>query len=327
MIHLKSVLKDEIFWFLALRKSSKSKSAYDHDRHTFRLFDEYLCSIDCEDKNLTEEKVTGWIGSLKGKSSTIANVVIVLRIFLAYLKGYGVNAYIPPIPKVSDDYIPYIFSDDELKLIFSIADNLKMGKSQKNTLLHVELPMILRLMCGCGLRIGETLSLKMKDIDLDTGVLTMRYTKSDKQRLVPMHPSLTESLAQYCIAMGMIGYPEAYLFPTSDSMEPVSVHNARHKFNSILEQGDISLPGRKKNQRGPCMHCLRHVFAFKSFANAEKAGRKVDDLIPYLSIYLGHDSLKETEKYLKFSSEMFPDAMELFKDYTAQIFPEVNFDE
>lgn len=325
MIQFKSVLKDEITWFLALRKASKSKSAYDHDRHTLKVFDEYLYSIDCEDKNLTEEQVIGWIGTLTRKSSSIANLVIVVRIFLAHLKGYGVNAYIPPIPKVSDDYIPYIFSDDELKIIFYIADNLQVGKPQKNTLIHVEFPMILRLMYGCGLRIGETLSLKMKDVDFDAGVLTMRYTKGDKQRLVPMHPSLTESLEQYCMAMGMIGYPEAFLFPTSDLMEPVTAQNARHKFSFILEQGNIYLPGRRKHQRGPCMHCLRHVFAFKSFANAEKAGRRVDDIIPYLSIYLGHDSLKETEKYLKFSSEMFPNAMELFNDYTAQIFPEVNF--
>lgn len=270
MIQFKSVLKDEITWFLALRKASKSKSAYDHDRHTLKLFDEYLCSIDCEDKNLTEEQVTGWIGILKGKSSSIANVVVVVRIFLAYLKSYGVNAYIPPIPKVSDDYIPYIFSDDEMKLIFSIADTLQMGKPQKNIIIHVEFPMILRLMYGCGLRIGETLSLKMKDVDFDAGVLTLKYTKGDKQRLVPMHPSLTESLGQYCMAMGMIGYPEAYLFPTSDLMEPVRVHNAGHKFNSILRQGNIFLPGRKKHQRGPCMHCLRHVFTFKSFAIQRK---------------------------------------------------------
>jgi integrase/recombinase XerD len=327
MIQFKSVLKDEIAWFLALRKASKSKSAYDHDRYALRLFDNYICAINCEDKNLTEEQVISWIGALTGKSSSIANMVIVIRIFLAHLKGYGVNAYIPPIPKVSDDYIPYIFSDDEIKLIFSIADNLKMGKPQKNTLIHVELPMILRLMLGCGLRISETLSLKMKDIDFDAGVLTMKHTKGDKQRLVPMHPSLTESLEQYCMAMGLIGYPEAYLFPTSDLTKPVTVKNARHKFSFILDQGRITLPGRKKHQRGPCMHCLRHVFAFKSFANAEKAGRRVDDLIPYLSIYLGHDSLKETEKYLKFSSEMFPDAMKLFDDYTAQIFPGVHFDE
>jgi integrase len=167
----------------------------------------------------------------------------------------------------------------------------------------------------------------MKDVHIDIGVLILKCTKGDKQRLVPMHPSLTECLRQYCIAMGMIGYPEAYLFPTSDSKEPVTVHNARYKFNSILEQSDVFLHVRKKHQRGPCMHCLRHVFVFKSFANAEKAGRRVDDIIPYLSIYLGHDSLKETDKYLKFSSEMFPAAMELFESYTAQTFPEVNFDE
>jgi len=63
------------------------------------------------------------------------------------------------------------------------------------------------------------------------------------------------------MAMGMIGYSDAYLFPTSDSVEPVTVHNAQHKFNSILEQGDIFLLAKKKRQRGPCLHCLRHVVA------------------------------------------------------------------
>ena len=107
----------------------------------------------------------------------------------------------------------------------------------------------------------------------------------------------------------------------------MTAHSARHAFNGILEQGGISSPGRKKHQRGPCIHCLRHAFVFKSFADAQKDGQRIDDAVPYLSIYLGHDSLKETEKYMKFSSEMFPEAMELFDDYTAQIFPEVNYDE
>ena len=66
---------------------------------------------------------------------------------------------------------------------------------------------------------------------------------------------------------------------------------------------------------------------FKSFSNLEKNGQKIDDMIPYLSIYLGHESLRETEKYLKFSSELFPDEMKLFEKYTTQVFPEVNYDE
>ena len=327
MSQFRSVLQDEITEFLALRKASKSKSTYDHDCHTFRLFDDYLCSICCDDRNLTEEQITGWIRTLTGKSSSIANVVRSLRIFLTQLKAYGVNAYIPPIPKVSDDYVPYIFSKVEMDLLFSVADAMQKGRPQKNTLIHMEFPMILRLMFGCGLRTGETLSLRIKDVDFDIGVLTLRHAKGDKQRLVPMHNSLTNILRKYCMAMGMIGYPEAYLFPTSDPTEPVSTHNAQHRFNFILERANISLPGRRKHQRGPCLHCLRHVFAFQSFANSEREGRRIDDTVPYLSTYLGHESLRETEKYLKFSNEMFPDAMELFDDYTAQVFPEVNFNE
>jgi integrase/recombinase XerD len=327
MTQFKSVLKDVIVDFLSLRKASKSESTYSHDHHILSLFDKYLCAIDCSDKNLSEAQMNGWITTLTGKSNSIANMVILIRIFLIHLKGYGVHPYIPPIPKSMDDYIPYIFSNNEMTLIFSNADKQILGKHRKNTLIHIEFPMVLRLICGCGLRIGETLALKMKAVDLDIGVLTLKYTKDDKQRLVPMHSSLTKILKQYCMAMGIIGYPEAYLFPSTDLMEPVTVANAQHKFSSILEQCNIRLPGRKKHQRGPCIHCLRHVFTFNSFANGEEAGHKIDNYTPFLSIYLGHDSLNETEKYLKFSSEMFPDAMKLFDDYTSEVFPEVNFDE
>ena len=327
MIEFNSVLKDEFFQFLQLRIATKSKSASDHDRHTLQLFDAYLCGIGSKDKNLSEEEVTGWITTLEGKSSSKANQVIVIRIFLEQLKGYGIEPYIPPIPKVNEDYIPYIFSDIELVNIFTLTDELSTGSILKNKYIHLEFPMIIRLMYGCGLRIGETLLLQMKDVDMELGVLTLRYTKGDKQRLVPMHPSLTDILKHYCMAMGIIGIPDAYLFLESDVDKALKVAAARHKFDAILKLADISLPGRKKHERGPCLHCLRHVFTFKAFRNAEMEGRRVDDLVPYLSIYLGHDSLKETEKYLKFSSEMFPEAMELFDDYTSQIFPEVKFDE
>jgi integrase len=313
---------------LALRKASKCKSTYSHDKHILRGFDEYLCTISCTNKNLSEEQLVGWVHTLSGKTGSIANQVTVLRIFLSQLSSYGIRSYIPPVPKVHDDYVPYVYSEIELNSIFHIADVLeKKCNVKKNTLIHVEEPMILRLMYGCGLRIGETLSLKMGDVDLVTGVLTLRCTKGDKQRLVPMHHSLTGILEHYCMAMGIVGYPESYLFPTIDPLEPVTPMNARHRFDNLLEQAEISLPGRGKNQRGPCLHCLRHVFVFKAFANAEKGGRRIDDIVPYLSIYLGHDSLRETEKYLKFSSELFPEAMKLFGQYSTQVFPEVNYDE
>jgi integrase/recombinase XerD len=326
MTEFKSILKVELSDFLSLRKISKSKSAYDHDCHTLRIFDEYLVDINCTSKNLMEDQVTDWIRTIEGKSSTIANVVIVIRLFLENLKSYGINPYIPPTPKIRDDYIPYIFSDNEMRRIFGIADSLQKVKPVKNIFIHNEFPMILRLMYGCGLRAGESLSLRMKDIDLEIGVLTLNNTKGDKQRLVPMHHSLTKILERYCIAMGIMGYPEANLFPTIVLTEAVTVHSAQHKFNDILKLADISLMGRQRHQRGPCLHCLRHVFVFKSFRSSENTGRRINETVSYLSLYLGHDSLKETEKYLKFSSELFPESMELFEAYTSTVFPEVNYD-
>ncbi|MBK5263329.1 MAG: tyrosine-type recombinase/integrase, partial [Peptostreptococcaceae bacterium] len=258
MIKFNSILREELSDFLDLRKVSKSKSTYSHDKSLLQGFDEYLCSISCNDKNLTETQLNGWVHSLFGHSPTIANKIIVIRIFLNQLCSYGIHCYIPLIPKTQDNYIPYIFSDTELSSIFNCADNLKTSyKVQKNKLIHVELPMILRLMYGCGLRIGETLALKMEDVNLVEGVLTLKCTKGNKQRIVPMHSSLSIILDHYCMAMGIVGYPKSCLFPTRDILEPVTPQNARNNFDGILEQTQIFLPGRKKHQRGPCLHCLR----------------------------------------------------------------------
>lgn len=327
MPDFKSILHIEFSDFLSLRETALSESAYAHDCHYLTSFDSYLTECNLQHKEVSENVVSEWVKSLSGKSSSIANEVIVIRLFLRYLSSIGIRVFMPPIPKVTDDYVPYIFTDEELKRIFTLSDNITLTKSQPNPFIQLEFPMMLRIMYGCGLRVGETLALKMKNVDLNGGILILKQTKGDKQRLVPMHQTLISILNKYCLAMGLIGKAEALLFPSAIEAVPFSVKAARNKFNTILKYAGISMKGRAKQERGPCLHCLRHVFAFKSFAEAEKSGRSIDASVPYLSIYLGHDSLKETESYLKFSSELYPEAIELFEDYTLQVFPEVDYDE
>lgn len=131
---------------------------------------------------------------------------------------------------------------------------------------------------------------------------------------------------EYCLAMGIFEKTEGWLFPSSKTDSHISGRSVKNRFDKILKDNDIRLANRKKHERGPCLHCLRHVFAFKSFAQAERAGRHIDDAIPYLSIYLGHDSLDETSKYLKFSSELFPEAVENFGDFMYDLLPEVDYE-
>jgi integrase len=328
MYEFKSIFASEIRDFLKIREASHSKSSCAHDNGLFENLDSYLSQIDFQRKELTESAVVGWISSLTGKSSTIANKVIVIRLFSEYLNCCGTPAFCPVIPKVHDDYIPYLFSDSEITAIFDAADSLEVRvRDEKYRNMNLLMPMVLRIMFGCGTRIGETLAIQIRDVNFEDGTLTLRRTKRNKERIVPMHPGLTKILYCYCLAMGIVGAPERYLFEIVGDNIPLPVQQARHCFEKILKHAQIGFPDRQWHERGPCLHCLRHIFAFKSFAQIERNGWRIDDAVPYLSIYLGHDSLDETQKYLKFSAELFPEALEKFEDYSNDIFPEVSYEE
>lgn len=322
-----SYLSSEMSDFLEYRKASVGKSCIKHDISMLHSLDAYLSRHDYKQGAITEGQIIGWISSLNGKTRTIAEGVIKLRIFLIYLSSHGYNVYIPIIPKVHDDYMPYIYTDEQLSSMIAAADACKVWKSDKYPNLNFEAPVILRLLYGCGLRAGETLNLRMRDIDLDKGFILLHRTKGNKERIVPMHSSLTDILESYCMAMGIMSETDSYLFPSAEKETPVTVKAFYHYFRSILKRISIDQPDRKGHERGPCVHCLRHAFALRSFSQLEANGIKINDAVPYLSIYLGHSTLTETEKYLKFSNELFPDAMEKFDSFTSDIWPEVDYGE
>jgi integrase len=326
MATFKSVFKDDISSYLAVREAVLSDSAFKHDICCLASFDMFLANTGLQERGISESTFIEWQKALTGKTGTKAGRIIAIRTFIRHPHTLGVPAYVPVIPKTVDDYMPYIFSDEELDRIFNAADSVILTRRQPNPYIKMEFPMILRLLYGCGLRIGETLALQMKDIDLKGGILTLLHTKNDRSRLVPMSPSLTGILQRYCLAMGIIGIPDAFLFPGKDQTGPISIRAVRNRFDVTLKNLGIKQPNRKWHERGPCPHCFRHMFVFKSFAQAQKNGRSIDGSVPFLSIYLGHDSLKETEKYLKFSSELFPNALELFEDYAGTVFPEAGYE-
>ncbi|MDR0473498.1 MAG: tyrosine-type recombinase/integrase [Treponema sp.] len=324
MVIFNSIFKDDIANYLSFRETVLSVSSFKNDVYCLASFDTFLVHIGLPEKEITEPVFNGWQKTLAGKAKTRACKIVTVRTFIKYLRSLGVSVYMPIVPKIIDGYSPYIFSDEELNRIVSAADNNLFVKRQPNPYKKTEFPMILRLLYGCGLRIGETLALQMKDIDLKGGILTLLHAKNGKQRLVPMSLSLTKIVQRYCLAMGITGTPEAFLFPGINPERPITIQSVRYRFNTILKNLRIALPNRKQYERGPCQHCLRHVFVFKSFARAQANGRSINDSVPFLSMYLGHDSLRETEKYLKFSSELFPNALELFEHYAGAAFPEAD---
>lgn len=321
-----SIFSNELSSYLLLKEKKMTTESYNTTVRTLKNFDEYLSGKNLKSKKLSESIVCEWIQKLKIKNSrkTISDKVSILRCFLKYLTFIGYPVYMPDCPKVTDTYIPYIFSDQELRLIFEEADRMRTPyKSYKYPQICSQMPVYLRILYSCGLRATEAASLKIKDIDFDNGTLFIQKAKNRKQRIVPMDQTLTDLLLQFCLASGVYGFPNAYLFPAGDTSEHLCINAARAYFHRILKNTGIYIKP-EKHTRGQCIHCFRHVFAIKSFAQAESLGRSVSDSVPYLSVYMGHYDMNGTEKYLKFSSEMFPEFHETFEAYTADVFPEVN---
>jgi len=325
----KSVFKNEITTYMSQRQAELGTESYRHNKAAVLLFDNYLYDTGYRKKCIPMELMDEWIKSISSnkQKNTVGQYVHYIRQLMKYLISFGYKCVIPHNIVTRDFYSPYIYSDDELTRIFQVVDNFKAPKAVKNIWITVELPMLLRLLYCCGLRLGEAVHLKMNDVDLNSGIITLRVTKKYKQRLVPMHNELINTLKDYCMAMGIIANPNSYLFPGIDKNTALAGNTVRNYYKSILLQVGITRDGYKPFERGACIHCFRHVFAIKSFKLAEERGIKITDAVPFLSTYLGHDSLYETEKYLKFSGELFPDTTAKFEAYTDGIFPEVIINE
>ncbi len=316
--------------YLVICKNTLGESAFSTRFFDLSEFDTYLTDNGISRDGLTEEVISRWVASYKNKLhiSTIQSKVTSIRRFIYYLHAEGIPAYLPPPLKRKDDYLPYFFSEKDLKLIFQLADSIRANKNQPDINIQLKYPTLLRMLYGCGFRLGEVRNLKMGDIDLDLGTVRLKKTKFNIERLVPMHPSLVLILQRYCHLMGIVGKPDAWVFPGTDNSKPVTERVVRRKFETILRNAGISVKIREFRRRGVCLHCFRHSFAVRSFKKGEAEGRHLDTMVPFLSIYLGHKSLRETEKYLKFdATEIFPETMDSFAQFTEGMFPEVSYEE
>ena len=329
---MNSVFKQEMDSFLELIKESYSESTYKHIKSTMNLFDKWLIDNNYLDKTINKEKTVYFIKSLNGKKGTINEHIDHINKFFVFLSTLGYDVYYHEKVKETSDYVPYYFTDDDLESIFDKCDNFTISRKPYNLkleLIHIEIPMITRILYGCGARIGETLNLKVGDIDFDNGVIKFTHdTKNNKQRLVPVHDSLITIIKDYCRALDIINQKDVFLFPLNLLLnEKVAVNSLSTMFRAYILKDIREAQNLEYHQRGACVHQFRHTFALRSFRQFELNGYKSKNMVSILSTYLGHYSLNETEKYLRFSYLLYPEANDTFEEFTCDLLPEVNFNE
>ena len=179
------------------------------------------------------------------------------------------------------------------------------------------------LMYGCGLRLGEVLGLRLRDVDLDRKQLTIQLAKGQKSRRIPIPDSLVPlllsavnnamALYQSDLAAGGIGAsarykgqawtasqarrPEHYwLFPQEstvpDTASGLAVRVPIHA--SRLQKAMKAARLSAKVAKHITPHSLRHAYAVHSL----EAGLHLRTI----QEHLGHASLETTAKYLKIAT-------------------------
>jgi integrase len=232
-----------------------------------------------------------------------------VRGFARYRSATDALTEVPPtelLPYKSTRARPYLYTEQEVQSLLQAA--LQLPTSWPSTPLR---PWVFHCLLGLlsvtGLRISEALDLKLGDVDLEQGVLTIRAAKFGRSRLVPLHPSTCGVLLRYLERRKQyLGKRRAeYVFVSNRGtrLDLARVHRA---FYALSRQTGLRAPGARN---GPRLHDFRHRFAVQVLTRWYQSGEDPARRLPVLSTYLGHVCVAGTYWYLSNAPELMVQAM------------------
>lgn len=168
--------------------------------------------------------------------------------------------------------LPKVLNEDELKRMFAAVKNLKHKA-------------ILFTAYSAGLRVSETVKLRIQDIDSGRMQIFIQRAKGKKDRYVHLSILVLDVLRQY-VKMQQ-PQPKYYLFTSPDGSEHYSERSAQKIFQQAKELAGI------KKEIG--FHSLRHSFA------THLLEKGID--VKYIKELLGHFDIRTTERYLHVRKE------------------------
>ena len=281
-------------------------------------FDDFLMQESLVTLELPRSLVQKWLARKSYESARTQQYrIIAIRHFSRFLLRVGYPAYVPDSTLAARNpppFVPRMLTDEELRRFFHAVDALE--PTARSPLRHLVMPEIFRLLYGCGFRLGEVLKLRVRDVDLDRGIITVHQAKFGKSRLVPPALSVVNRLRRYADYFGHRP-PDAIFFP-GPSGGPFASRTVYTAFRQLLLQCGIPHAGRGK---GPRIHDYRHLFAVHTLRRWYRTGEDLDAKLPLLSTYLGHRHLSGTQRYLHLTAELFPEIAARLERAFGEIIP------
>ncbi len=170
-------------------------------------------------------------------------------------------------PKKSSK-LPIVLSKDE---VLKMIDSLKNPKHK----------LLLELMYGSGLRVGEAIKVKIGDFDVNGKTLHVKNGKGSKDRIVNLSERFIGNFAKF-----VNGKSSGYLFESAHRIgNHISSRTAEKIVKNSLRKANITKKAHP--------HTLRTSFATHLIENG------ID--ISYVQNLLGHSRISTTQTYLRLS--------------------------
>lgn len=253
---------------------------------------------------LTKEIAADWCSkrSYESQKNQFTRVST-LRQFTLYLNRIGKPGWVIPngfCPK-GNKYIPYIYTDNELCRFFTETDKCKFVSECPYR--HLVMPLLFRMIYSCGLRCSEARLLKVSDVDLSNGILSVVDGKNENSRLIPISSDLLSRCREFFKRVHTHTTPDDWFFPGQNG-KAITLGNVYKNFRKFLFAAGISHHGRGK---GPRVHDFRHTFACNCLKKWVREGKDLNVYLPVLKTYMGHKSLSDTAYYLQLTADVYSD--------------------
>jgi len=308
--HFKSRWAADFEAFLRFKRSLGY--GYARGDFTLREFDRFFLRSPAYQRRAAclDQAMLAWLASKPHrKAISVSAEASLLRQFCLYLRRCPGRSAVreprwPRLPREST-FVPYILSKEDLQRLLRLAARLT-----RPALCAVLYRALLLLLYCTGLRFGEALRLRMRDVDTRAEVLFVETFKG-RARWVPFHRSLAQELDTY------LAVRRAFAAAEPGDRFFVGAHKRRLPVNTASEtlRGLFRKAGLKpdRGRIGPRPYDLRHAFAGHRLTRWYRQGIDLHARLPWLSAYMGHDDMLGTETYMTATPELLGLAAHRFR--------------
>ncbi|MGB3947465.1 MAG: tyrosine-type recombinase/integrase [Bacteroidia bacterium] len=177
----------------------------------------------------------------------------------------------------------------EWNTMLGLTQRLKQDKLYRDYLL-------ISMGCYFGLRIGDLLSLRWRDV-IDKNDLLINEQKTKKVRKITINPKVQEAANSYASQLKSINKfsPADYIFSNRWN-GPITVSYINKRLKVLFKKYNVSV-------QNPSSHTLRKTFGKRIY----EADSKSERALVYLSEIFSHSSIAITRRYIGITQEQIAD--------------------